>query len=194
MTAFVFDDTDYFFPKTKYQVQGVLGYSALQALGRLTITSNATIEVKPDKGSPGPNDDKGAHFFLDGDQVILALGPVGNERMFAVDAAGQQSYFTSRYYDEHAGDFAGQKTELFTILGAEQQAPQPAYVAETAPLDVGGTLVNAHYIQVLTQPVGNAALDDVYGVLGVDVLDQFRRYTFDYRTMRFSVSQEDAAQ
>ena len=194
MTAFVFDDTDYFFPKTKYQVQGVLGYSALQALGRLTITSNATIEVKPDKGAPGPNDDKGAHFFLDGDQVILALGPVGNERMFAVDAAGQQSYFTSRYYDEHAGDFAGQKTELFTIPGAEQQAPQPAYVAETAPLDVGGTLVNAHYIQVLTQPVGNAALDDVYGVLGVDVLDQFRRYTFDYRTMRFSVSREDAAQ
>jgi len=211
MTAFVFEDADYFFPKTKYQVEGVLGYSALEALGSLTITSDATVEVKPDKGAPNPKDAaaakdaagpkdagakdagaRGAHFFLDGDQIILALGPVGNERMFAVDAGGQQSYFTSRYFDEHANEFSGQKAQPFSIPGTESQA-QPAYVAESAPLDVGGTVVHAHYIQVLTQPAGNAALDDVYGVLGVDVLDQFRRYTFDYRSMRFSVGPEDGA-
>jgi hypothetical protein len=193
MTTFVFDDSDYFFPQTKYQVQGVLGYSALQALGSLTITSDATVEVRPSKGGGADpaGELRGAHFFLDGDQIILALGPVGNERMFAVDAGGQQSYFTSRYYDEHAGDFAGKKMELYSVPGAESQRPQPVYVAETAPLDVGGTVVHAHYIQVLTQPAGNAALDDVYGVLGVDVLDQFRRYTFNYRTMRFSVAPED---
>jgi hypothetical protein len=195
MTAFVFDDADYFFPQTKYQVQGVLGYSALQALGSVTITSDATIEVKPDKvdGTGDAGSAKGAHFFLDGDQIILALGPAGNERMFAVDAGGQQSYFTSRYFDEHANDFAGQQTQLFSIPGGESQA-QPAYEAESAPLDVGGTVVLAHYIQVLTQPAGNAAQDDVYGVLGIDVLDQFRRYTFDYRHMRFSVGPEDGAQ
>jgi hypothetical protein len=192
MTTFVFDDADYFFPQTKYQVQGVLGYSALQALGSLTITSDATIEVRPSKGGTDAAwESRGAHFFLDGDQIILALGPVGNERMFAVDAGGQQSYFTSRYYDEHASDFAGKKMEFYSIPGAEPQKPQPAYEAETAPLDVGGTVVHAHYIQVLTQPVGSAALDDVYGVLGVDILDQFRRYTFNYRTMRFSVGPED---
>jgi hypothetical protein len=158
----------------------------------LTITSNATVEVRPGKGgADAAGESRGAHFFLDGDQIILALGPVGNERMFAVDAGGQQSYFTSRYYDEHASDFAGKKMELYTVPGAESQKPQPAYVAETAPLDVGGTVVHAHYIQVLTQPAGNAALDDVYGVLGVDVLDQFPRYTFNYRTMRFSVGPEE---
>ncbi len=194
VTAFVFEDADYFFPESNYQVQGVLGYSALQALGRLTITGDATIEVNPDKGAPGPNDDKGAHFFLDGDQMILALGPVGKERMFAVDAGGQQSYFTSRYYDEHASEFAGQPVQMFTISGMQNKTPQPAYIAETAALDIGGTLVNVHYIHSLTQPAGDAALDDVYGVLGIDALDQFRRYTFDYRTMRFSVGQEDAAQ
>jgi len=30
----------------------------------------------------------------------------------------------------------------------------------------------------------------VYGLLGVDALDQLESYTFDYRTMRFSVKQE----
>jgi hypothetical protein len=40
---------------------------------------------------------------------------------------------------------------------------------------------------VLTQPLGSAALDDVYGLLGVDALDQLGSYTFNYRTMRFSI-------
>lgn len=207
VTAFVFDDADYSFPLTHFRVQGVLGYAALQALGSVKITADATIEVHPGK-EPDPAavagakdaagltagksaaDSMGAHFFLDGDQVIVALGSPGNERMFAVDAGGQQSYLTSRYYAEHADAFAGQKTAQFSIPTDASIPPQPAYTAETVPLDVGGTAVQAHYLQVLTQPLGSAALDDVYGVLGIDVLDQLRSYTFDYRTMRFSVSAE----
>jgi Aspartyl protease len=207
MTAFVFDDADYFFPRTGYHVQGVLGYAALQALGSVKITGDATIEVHPGK-EPDPatvagtkesaglaagksaSDPAGAHFFLDGDQVIVALGSPGNERMFVVDAGGQQSYLTSRYYAEHANDFSGQPQSRFSVPTDPSIPPQVAYFAETAPLDVGGTMLRAHYIQVLTQPLGTAALDDVYGVLGIDVLDQLRSYTFDYRTMRFSVSPE----
>jgi hypothetical protein len=77
--------------------------------------------------------------------------------------------------------------ELFTIPGSQSLPPQPAYSAETVPLVVGAKTVNVHYVQVLTQPLGSAALDDVYGVLGVDALDQLGAYTFDYRTMQFSV-------
>jgi len=130
---------------------------------------------------------EGARFFLDGDQIIVALGLAPNEQMFAVDAAGQQTYFTSRYYDEHAAEFARQKTETFTVPTARPVAPQPAYTAETLPLQIGSARVDVHYIEVLTQPVGSAALDDVYGVLGVDALDQLRGYTFDYENMRFRI-------
>ncbi len=194
MTAFVFEDADYFFPRSGYQVQGLLGYPALQTLGSITVTADSTIEVQPSKEPPANakdlGDPAGAHFFLDGDQIIVALGQVGNERMFAIDAAGQQTYFTSRYYDEHTGEFPALKLAPFTVPGSDKLPPQPAYMAETIPLNVGGTAVQAHFIQVLTQPLGNAALDDVYGVLGVDLLDQLRSYTFDYRTMRFSVRPE----
>jgi hypothetical protein len=206
VTVFVYEDQDYYFPQSHYQVQGVLGYPALNALGSLTVTADATIEVRPAKpGNSSGKDDRlarGVPFFLDGDQVIVALcgasTPTGSapgtcpgqERMLAVDAAGQQTYLTSRYYDEHASDFAGQKMELFSVPGSQSLPPQPAYVAETVPLAVGPTEINLHYVQVLTQPIGSAALDDVYGVLGVDALDQLRAYTFDYRTMRFSVRTE----
>jgi hypothetical protein len=191
MTAFVFDDGDYSFAQSRYQVQGVLGYPALSALRSLTITDNATIELQPAQqiqaqGKAAPDYD-GARFFLDGDQIIVALGLAPNEQMFALDAAGQQTYFTSRYFDEHAVEFAGQKQELFTIPSARPFPPQPAYMAETLPLRFGLSKVDVHFIQVLTQPVGSAALDDVYGVLGVDALDQLRGYTFDYQNMRFRV-------
>ncbi len=197
VTAFVFDDADYYFPQHAYRVEGVLGYAALEALGSVKFTSDATIMVQPERDAADtpsdakdPPDPPGARFFLDGDRIIVALGLPGNERMFVVDAGGQQSYLTSRYYDEHTGDFAGEPASRFSIPTDPTIAPQPAYVAETVLLDVGGTRVHAHYIQVLTQPLDSTALDDVYGVLGVDVLDQLRSYKFDYRTMRFSVGKE----
>jgi hypothetical protein len=50
--------------------------------------------------------------------------------------------------------------------------------------------VEVHFISVLTQPLGLAVRDDVYGLLGIDALDQLREYTFDFRTMRFSIRPE----
>jgi hypothetical protein len=216
MTAFVFDDADFRFPRSGYQVEGVLGYPALAAIGSLTVTFDNTIQIRPAQQiAPASKDDlliTGAPFFLDGDQAIVALGRAQNsatdpsttapsasqaapsagpndDRMFAVDAGGQQTYLTSRYFDEHAAEFNSQTMELFSFPG-QQSAPQPAYVAEDVPLAVGNTIVDLHDMRVLTQPLGSAALDDVYGVLGIDALDQFKSYTFDYRTMRFSVTGE----
>lgn len=202
MTAFVFEDADYRFTDSDYQVEGVLGLPALMAMGGVTFTSNSTILVHPahqivEKESKDQIKD-GARFFLDGDQLLVALGRVrddgkpgplpaaGDERMYVLDAGSQQTYLTSRYFNEHAGAFEGQKMALFSVPGSDEIPPQPAYTAETILLQVGTTVVPVHYIQVLTQPLGNEALDDVYGVLGIDALDQFGSYTFDYRTMQFS--------
>jgi len=213
MTVFVFEDADYYFPLTHYQVEGVLGYPALSALGSITISGDATLKVRPSKQiDPAEKADlltTGSRFYLDGDQIIVAIsrtaattgtasaasvqgnaGESADDRMYAVDAGGQQTWLTSRYYDEHASDFATQKMDLYTPPGYGSSPPQPAYVAETVPLTIGSTTVKLHYMRVLTQPLGSAALDDVYGILGVDALDQLQSYTFDYRTMRFSVKQQ----
>ena len=203
MTAFVFEDKDYFFPETHYQVEGELGYPVMEAMGSITVTDSNRLYVDPGQqvNSVEKNDRVagGVRFFLDGDQVILALGGSsefgagrGNERMFAIDAGGQQTYLTSRFYDEHTSDFNGQKMELFKLKGLPNMAPVPSYTAESIPLAVGKTTVQFHFMPVLTQPLGAAALDDVYGVLGVDALDQLGSYTFDYRTMQFSIRLSEA--
>jgi len=225
MTVFVYEDADYAFPKSGYQVQGVLGYPALVVLGSLTITDYNTVEVQPasqpaslpeaDPAHPKANvppqeraareastlaapqapsvvqsPPQGVPFFLDGDQIVAALGSVGDERMFVIDAGSQQTYMTSRYYAEHMEEFNGKRQQLFNMPAVTGLPPQPAFVAETVPLEVGANTVHVHFVLVFTQPFRQSALDDLYGVLGVDALDQLKAYTFDYRTMRFSVRPE----
>jgi len=194
MTAFVFEDRDYYFPKTRHQVQGVLGYPALSTVGTMTITDEDNFEVQPRTGKRLPalnsRPPQGTRFFFDGDQMIVALGKPGDERMAAIDEGGQQTYMTSRYYEEHSREFANKKMELFSIPGADTRPPEPAYMAESIPLVVGTNTVQLHYLQVLTQPLGSAVLDDVYGILGIDALDQLRAYTFDFENMRFSIKPE----
>jgi hypothetical protein len=185
MTAFVFEDADYYFPRTGYQVRGVLGYPAVSALGSLKVTADARIEVQP--GAKGEKLTTGAPFFLDGDRVIVALGKAGEERMFAIDAGGQQTFLTSRYFAEHAADFENKKMLLMAMPGAENKPPAPAYVADAVTLLVGDTPMHFHYMQVLPEPLGQAAVDDTYGTLGMDALDELKSYTFDYRTMRFGI-------
>ena len=188
MTAFVFNDADYYFPRSAYQVRGVLGYPAVSALGNVTISSRSRIEVQP--GDKGERVTDGARFYLDGDQVVAALGKPGNERMYVIDAGGQQTYLTSRWYSEHSSDFDGKKMQLMDLPGAMHKPPAPAYVADSVALDVGGIPMTLHYLQVLTQPLDAAAVDDSYGTLGVDALEGLKSYTFDYRTMRFAVKNE----
>ncbi|HVU45092.1 MAG TPA: retropepsin-like aspartic protease [Terracidiphilus sp.] len=197
VTVFVYNDADYSFPQSHYSVEGVLGYPALAALGSLTVTSDDTIQVRPaSQADPPSAHDKlttGARFYLDGDQIVVALGNThapNDERMYAIDEGSQQTYLTSRYYDEHTASFASLKPQLYTPP-AEPNSVQPSYVAETVPFDIGDERVELHYLRVLTQPLGNAALDDVYGILGIDALQQLKSYTFDYRTMRFSVRSEE---
>jgi hypothetical protein len=198
MTAFVYEDKDYYFPLTHYQVQGVLGYPAVAAIGSITVNSDNSVLIRPPKQlGPLANGDlltTGTRFYLDGDQVIVAIGTgqqsssfggAGDDRMYAVDAGAQQTYLTSRYFDEHAADFNNQKMDMFSFLG-QSSPPQPAYLAETIPFHISSTEFDFHFLRVLTQPLGNAALDDVYGILGVDALSQLKNYTFDYRTMRFA--------
>jgi hypothetical protein len=81
------------------------------------------------------------------------------------------------------------QSETYSPPG-QPSAPQLAYVAETVPLAIGSTAINLHYLRVLTQPLDAAAIEDVYGVLGVDALGQLKSYTFDYRTMRFTARAE----
>ncbi len=216
MTTVVFDDADYSFPRSGYLVEGVLGYPALAAIGSLTVNADQTIDVRPARQIAPPSKyDRltgGVPFYLNGDQVIVALkrvrqdsgqaadsaappdptAPAGDsarsalsdERMYAIDAGGQQTYLTSRYFDEHAAEFNNLKVNLYAPPG-DSSAPQPTYVAETVPLQIGNATIDLHFIRVLTEPLGSSALDDVYGVLGADALGQLRSYTFDYRTMRF---------
>ena len=61
MTVFVFDDADYYFPHSQYQVEGVLGYPALAALGSITVTDEDIVQVRPAKADRCRREGRSAH-------------------------------------------------------------------------------------------------------------------------------------
>ena len=80
---------------------------------------------------------------------------------------------------------------LMTMPGAQNKPPAPAYLADSVTLTVGDTPMQFHFMQVLPEPLGQAAVDDTYGTLGMDALDELKSYTFDYRTMRFGIKTQE---
>lgn len=179
VSVVVFNDEDLYYEKTDFHVQGVLGYPGFTALGSVTIYPDDSIEAnKKDRietGSP---------FYIEGDRLLAALGPKGKERIYEIDTGGQQSFLSSRYYDEHSDDFEGKKMQLLAVPGTENEPPAPAYVGDTIKIPTGDGLIELNDMQVLTEPRGKN-FDDTYGTLGIYALDQLASYTFDYRTMQF---------
>ncbi len=213
VTAFVFDDADYYFPRSGYQVEGVLGYPALAAMGSLTVSDN-TIQVRPareiERQRPGDLLTNGARFYLDGDRDHRRSRPHArshrrscfsgclrcqlqhrpdDDRMFAIDAGGQQTYLTSRYFDEHAAEFNSQKMEMFSFPGNGIRAAARLYRRDCS------SRRGRNQDRPALHPRSHAAarLRRARRCLWRHRhrrLDQLKSYTFDYRTMRFSARQE----
>ena len=174
MTAFVYEDEDYAFPRS------ATGSRACSAIRRWPLSAALLSLRRHHRGASCPADrnsrkrrpaDRRRAILSRwrpghrGARRVQALGdhtaphgfgagsdsPSGPnaERMYAIDAGGQQTYLTSRYFDEHAAEFNSMKVDLYAPPG-QASGSQPSYVAETVPLGVGNATVELHYIRVLT--------------------------------------------
>jgi len=119
MTAFVFEDADYSFPKSHYQVEGELGYAAVSAW-EPDRYGDATMEVRPPslcRRRKKRSADAGARFFL----VVtrrLWRWREGQERMlWSMQAGSRLSDFA--LLRRASENLLRQKMELFSIPGAQ---------------------------------------------------------------------------
>ena len=148
MTAFVFEDADYYFPKSQVSGARRAWLSGCLRAGQFDGDRGCTYRSATRR--KGERQTTGA-LFLDGDRILAALGKAGDERMYVIDAGGQQTYLTSRYYAEHEDDFADKKMQLLPPPGEPKAPPIPTYIAESATLLVGATPASFQFIAVLTE-------------------------------------------
>ena len=181
VAVLVVEDKDYFIPQMNFQVDALLGYPVLSALGRITFYSDGHFGAD---GKSVAQSDTGAEIFMELLTPLVAAGVGKDLRLFAFDSGASDSYFTARYQRTYKRDFANQKLGRVELAGHPH--PLPSYTAKTVTLTFGGVPLTLNDVSVLSQPGGNG-LDYFYGNLGQDIVKSLRSYTLDFRTMRFSV-------
>jgi hypothetical protein len=148
-------------------------------LGRITFYRDGHIRViataNPERGA--------SPMFMDGLTPVIAGNDGVATRLFTFDTGAANTILTERYLDDHRAELATERRS--TVQVAAHPQPLPAYYAKRVMLTIGGVAVNLQKIPVLAEPLGNG-WDYYYGNLGEDVLKQFRSYTIDFRSMRFS--------
>jgi predicted aspartyl protease len=182
VAVLVMEDKDYYIAQIHFQIEALLGYPVLSALGRITFYSDGRF------GADGPNGLKvntGSQMFMEQLTPVVAADDGVATRLFTLDTGAANTYLTAKYLSDHHAEFAVAKKSTVEMAGHPH--PLPAYYAEHVTLTLGGVVVHLEHVPVLAVPTGSGE-DYFYGNLGQDVFRQFRSYTLDFRSMRFSAT------
>lgn len=196
VSVFIAPDADFYFAPLKHQVNVVVGYPVLAALGRLTFTRDGTLTASP--VSPPGAADEGVPLWTGDTLLLVQLGTIppsgqsfrfGGEhepRLFVLDTGSLDTFLTDHYYMEHRDAFSGPPNATARLSGAGGEADVPAYSANHIPLWCGSAVFMLNGPHVLAVPQRNVT-QNFEGVLGQSVLATAQSYTIDLRTMRFSM-------
>jgi predicted aspartyl protease len=183
----VLDDKSLNVPTGKtshYQIQAVLGYPVMQALRRVTFTSNGHFLAGPDF----PSGENGAKLYMNELTPLLLCRVENREVLFSIDTGANGSVFSNRYHEDFPAEFKNLKKKLFMMGGAGGLKKVQAYYLPLAELGVGATQAVLHNVPVV--PVMDTDLDRLYGNLGRDLVDPYSSFTIDFANMRVLIGEE----
>ncbi len=168
--------------KDAYQIEAVLGFPVLQALGAVTFSRDGTLDAGPGTAPSGV----GARMFMDGLTPIIECSVNRKNLLFDLDTGANGSVLTVRYFREFRAQSASWEKAENKGFGAGGVMVRDVYLAPTLELKVGDKIAALHRIPIFTAAIGTD-LDDVYGNLGEDMLAEFESFTLDFAHMRFSL-------
>ena len=167
-----------------YQIEGVLGYPVLAALGSLTIVGDE-LQVHPES-QPSP---RSSRLYLEELTPLLEASVDGHDLLFGLDTGSDAASFTAKYLREFPKQFASLKPKKWGVGGVGGIRWMRAYDLPQVDLHFGTATATLKKVPVVTRDVGVDPLDAVFGNLGQSLLHQFRSYTIDFSHMRFTAGE-----
>jgi hypothetical protein len=177
------DDQDLLITQVHYQIDGIIGYPVLAALGKITFYRKGTFGVGV---STKPLLRKDHNLFVEKQTPLAAARIGGTACLFTLDTGTQRTILTARYYREHTSDFVMKETIDLSVAGVGGNRSIPSYTLESIPVEVGSRRTILHDVPVLTDRVGKN-YDDFCGNLGLDAVEQFSAFTLDFNDTHFYV-------
>jgi predicted aspartyl protease len=165
-------------PKRQYQIQGILGFPVLAALGSFTFKGDMMQIGPTDTSSVGQG-----HLYVDELTPLIAADSFGATLLFQFDTGNAVADLTARYLNRFPQQFVGLKKDKAEFSGAGGASAVPIYHLPALELAVGSETVRLTNVTLFAGDRGEF-LDKLYGNLGQGLLRQFRSYTINFAKMR----------
>jgi predicted aspartyl protease len=163
-----------------YQIQGVLGYPVLAALGSWTLSPHA-VQIKPESHPSS----RSARLYVEELTPLLAANIDGEDLLFGLDTGSDGAILSRKYLREFPQQFASLKAGKEEVGGAGGLREISVYRLPQVELHLGSATATLKNVSVLSEEIGADPMDGLFGNLGQALLKQFRTYTIDFTGMRF---------
>lgn len=170
----------------RYQIQGILGYPVLAALGSFTLTGDQMLVAPESQPSA-----RSSRLYLEELTPLLEATVDGQELLFGLDTGSSSGSFSATYLAKFPRQFASLTPKKSATAGAGGDVLYlVTYSLPQIDLYLGTATAMLENVPVSTRDLGVDPLDYVYGNLGQSLLNQFHSYTIDFSRMRFSVGEK----
>lgn len=185
VAVLVADDSDLYFPKLGYQIEGSLGIPVLAALGRVTFYPDGRVAFSQVTQPTAKKIDSHTLFFEKFTPVVTADFGYGNQ-LFSLDTGAVGTVLSAQFYKEAKASLDPAHQFSLELVGAGGSMVSPAYMLRSVAAKLGGECSTVEGVEILTEPTGLA--DEFYGNIGENSLSSFTSFTLDFNAMQFSTT------
>jgi predicted aspartyl protease len=171
-----------------YQIDAILGYPVLRALGRVTFTSQGEF-LAGETAQPAAN---GARMFVRGLAPAIECDVDGEPLLFTFDTGASSTNFSVRYYERFRERATSWRTRTVENGGAGGNVRREMFVQPAVELKVAGTPVTLSDVSIFSTRM-NAGIDVLFGNLGQDFVSGFESFTLDFENMTFALGRPIAS-
>ena len=163
-----------------YQINAILGYPILEALGVVTFTRDEFLA-----GEAAESHGQGVRMYMRGLTPAIECEVEGRPLLFTFDTGASSTDLSVRYYELFHGQADSWKTQMIESAGAGGSSKHDVYIQPQLVMKVGTSTVTLRDVSIAPTRT-NAALDILFGNLGQDFVDSFARVSLNFSTRTFS--------
>ena len=163
-----------------YQIHALLGYPTFRALGTVTFTASGEF-IAGDSGEPST---ASTPLFMRGLTPVVEGLVEGHRLLFTLDTGASSTTLSSRYFELFQTKSSTWTKASGESAGAGGSVRQTFFSQPSLEVLAGGGSATLTDVSILSERT-NAAIDTLFGNLGLDFVDGFERVTLDFGKMTF---------
>lgn len=168
----VFPDESLYFPQVGYQLNGIIGFPVIEALGEIQLTNDDELIV-PEKPTVYESENMALDF-------LTPMIQLGSEH-YTFDTGAANTMLYNKYYKAHPEVYKGLKLQEFNSGSVGGVVKRSGYLVTFSPV-INNKKVNVDNVDLYTEDI-NPESEMLYGNIGQDLIRNFKKITINFRQM-----------